>query len=259
MKILSQLGMASLSALAMVGVAVAQTDTGGYVEGSYSFIDADIGPFSEDGNAYGGFGAFAAPLTNSLSFQVDGGVNVLDFDGDDTETFFGQGHIFFNRSDRHAFGGGVTVADSDELLGETLFGGNVEGDFFLGNLTIGGEAGYYDVDEASIYGISGGADYFLSDSLRVGGNASFGTIDGDGSSEADFYGFEGEGEWLMSQFPLSFVASVSYNELDDANVDFTTIRLGVRYHFGIDDLITLDRRGASRDGGGNILKTVLFQ
>src|SRR5690606_25091485 len=98
------IGAAAVLALAVPGVAAAQT---GYVGAVISNTEFDAG---DDFDAYGVEGAVAFAGSGSIVFEVDAALS----DSDDTDTGYGLvGHVY-SRNDSHLFGGFVGVAGSDD-------------------------------------------------------------------------------------------------------------------------------------------------
>lgn len=225
------LGAAALLAVAVPGVAAAQT---GYVGVNYGNADAGGG---NDQDFYGAEGAVAFAGSGSIVFEVDAAV----VDSDDTDSAYGlTGHVYA-RNDNHLFGGFIGVADSDD---STTWVGGLEANKYFTNWTLAGAVFYGNNDDADAdgYGVNVEARAFVHDNFRLNANIGYANIDaGAGDDDAMLYGVGGE--YQFASYPVSIVAG--YNTLDFDGGDVDTWTIGVRYNWG-GTLRDRDRSGASQ-------------
>ena len=226
------LGAAALLAVAVPGVAAAQT---GYVGVNYG--NADAGG-SSDEDFYGAEGAVAFAGSGSIVFEVDAAV----VDSDDTDTAYGlTGHVY-SRNDSHLFGGFIGVADSDD---STTWVGGLEANKYYTNWTLAGAIFYGNNDDANAdgYGINVEARAFVHDNFRVNANIGYASVDAGAGNDDDVMLYGVGGEYQFASFPVSIVAGYNTADFDGGDVDTWTI--GVRYNWG-GTLRDRDRSGASQ-------------
>lgn len=247
---------AAVVALSLAGAtgANAQTVSSGYVEGSIGYSDVSVGAASTDGASFSVGGAYAAPITSNIGFQIDGEVTYLDLDPQETTVLEGQGHVYWRDSERGAFGAFVSVINDSDVLDDTLIGGGVEGELYLGDWTVGGEIAYYEGDDTNVEltGFAADVTYYYTENISVEAGAGYGNLD-IGAVDSDYYTLRLQGEYGFDRWPASVTASVSYNDYDDFNTDATQVRIGFNWRFGSRTVMERDRYGASRDGGNRVL------
>ena len=226
------LGAAALLAVAVPGVAAAQT---GYVGVNYGNADAGGG---NDQDFYGAEGAVAFAGSGSIVFEVDAAV----VDSDDTDSAYGlTGHVYA-RNDNHLFGGFIGVADSDD---STTWVGGLEANKYFTNWTLAGAIFYGNNDDADAdgYGVNVEARAFVHDNFRLNANIGYASVDAGAGSDDDAMIYGVGGEYQFASFPVSIVAGYNTADFDGGDVDTWTI--GVRYNWG-GTLRDRDRSGASQ-------------
>lgn len=225
------LGAAAIMAIAAPSVAAAQT---GYVGADYTSTDID-GLGSED--AFGVSGA----VELSGHVAIDAGV----FDNDGESAWGGAGHLYLNDSS-HLIGAFLTVSDSDA---STLWGGGVEGQVYLNNVTLAGAVSYGRDDDADVdaMGANGEARYFFSDNFRVEGGLGFFNIDTAGGDD-NATTFSAGGEYQFAAAPVSVGLGYTRLALDEADIDADTVSATVRWNFGGGTLHGRDHTGAALAG-----------
>ncbi|MEQ1817672.1 MAG: porin [Terricaulis sp.] len=226
------LGAAALLAVAVPGVAAAQT---GYVGVNYGNADAGAG---NDQDFYGAEGAVAFAGSGSIVFEVDAAV----VDSDDSDTAYGlTGHVY-SRNDSHLFGGFIGVADSND---STTWVGGLEANKYYTNWTLAGAIFYGNNDDSDAdgYGINVEARAFVHDNFRVNANIGYASVDAGAGNDDDVMLYGVGGEYQFASFPVSIVAGYNTADFDGGDVDTWTI--GVRYNWG-GTLRDRDRSGASQ-------------
>lgn len=227
------IGAAAALALAVPGVAAAQTGYAGVVYNSVDFDGA-----SDEVDAYGVEGAVAFQGSGSIVFEVDASLT----DSDDTDTGYGlAGHIY-SRNDDHLFGGFVGISGSDDS--ETYTAG-LEANKYFANWTLAGAIAYANNDDADVdgYGVNVEARAFVHDNFRLNANIGWANVDDGVGSDDDATIYGVGGEYQFSAMPISIAAGWSTVDADGGDVD--VISVGVRYNWG-GTLRDRDRSGASQ-------------
>lgn len=225
------IGAAAVLALAVPGVAAAQT---GYVGAVYSNTDVDG---ADEADAWGVEGAVAFAGSGSIVFEVDAAY----VDGDDVSATGLTGHVY-SRNDSHLFGGFVGISDSD--ASDTTWTAGLEASKFYTDWTLAGAVFYASNDDNDVdgYGVNAQARYFVQDNFRLQGNLGWASVDaGAGDDDAFIYGVGGE--YQFSALPISVAAG--YNRIDADAAEADTLSLAVRYNWG-GTLRDRDRNGASQ-------------
>ena len=233
------LGAAALLAVAVPGVAAAQT---GYVGVQYGNSDAGAG---NDEDFYGLEGAVAFAGSGSISFEVDAAIN----DGDDTDTSYAVTGHAYSRNDSHLFGGFIGMADSDAA--DTTWYGGLEANKYSTNWTLAGAVFYGNNDDNDVdgYGVNVEARAFINDNFRVNGNVGYASIDAGAGNDDDVMIYGVGGEYQLASYPISFTAGYQTADFDGGDVDTWTV--GVRYNWG-GTLRDRDRSGASQASLTNV-------
>lgn len=229
------IGAAAVLALAVPGVAAAQT---GYVGAVISNTEFDAG---DDFDAYGVEGAVAFAGSGSIVFEIDAALS----DSDDTDTGYGLvGHVY-SRNDSHLFGGFVGIAGSDDT--ETWTAG-LEAAKYYTDWTLAAAVAYGSNDDfdSDGWGVNGEARYFVSDNFRLNGNLGWANIEYGGDDD-DAFSYGLGGEYQFASLPVSIAAGWSHVEFDEVDTEADTLSLAVRYNWG-GTLRDRDRNGASQAG-----------
>jgi hypothetical protein len=232
----------AMSAIALLAVVPAAQAGTGYVGAAYNRVNVDTGAGDDDADGWGVEGAFAFNATQSLGVQVDAAYT--DADGDDNEAYGLTGHVNA-RNDSYLFGGFVGIADVGD---ETVWSVGLEGEKYLGNVTLAAAAGYANADDsdADIWGVDGQVRYFLTDNFRIQGSLGWANVEA-GAVDDNAWSAGVGGEYQFASLPVSVFGGYTHAELDDANFDSDAFTVGVRYNFG-GTLKDRDRTGASLAG-----------
>lgn len=225
--------LAAVAAIFVATPAMAQSG-GGHIGLNYGNTDLggddDVETWQVD-TAIGG-------SNGSFGYQFDGGLGSSDFDGEEGDHYTLAGHLFFAGGENWRIGGVYAythLEDAVDEIGETAYG--IEGSFNLGaNLVLTGsytqgETEFFvDVDTSNF---DVGADFYLTDNFRVGGNVGTGSLEFDGGDDIDTTTLGVDAEWRPWSAPISFRASYESFDVDDlfdGSVD--TLKVGVRFNFG---------------------------
>jgi hypothetical protein len=225
------IGAAAVLALAVPGVAAAQT---GYVGLTYSSADFDGAADEIESTGIEGAVAFAG--SGSIVFEID--ASLADNDGD---TCYGiVGHVY-GRNDRHLFGGFVGISGDDDS--DTVIVG-LEANKYFDNVTLAGAVFYGDNDDLNADGWGANLEgrLFIHDNFRLNANIGYAEVDaGAGDNDATTYGVGGE--YQFASMPISIGAGYSTIDTDGGDVDIWSVAL--RYNWG-GTLRDRDRNGASQ-------------
>ncbi|MBX9746209.1 MAG: porin [Hyphomonadaceae bacterium] len=226
------IGAAAVLALAVPGVAAAQTGYAGVVYGN---ADAGAG---DDEDFYGVEGAVAFSGSGSIVFEVDASYTDAD-EGD--ETYGIVGHVYA-RNDDHLFGGFIGISDSDDS--ETYVVG-LEANKYFANWTLAGAVAYGDNEDADAdgYGVNVEGRFFIHDNFRIDASVGYASIDGGAGDDDDATRLGLGGEYQFASVPISVTAGYSNTDFDNGDIDVWSI--GLRYNWG-GTLRDRDRSGASQ-------------
>jgi hypothetical protein len=226
------IGAAALLALAVPGVAAAQSGFVGVTAGNIEVDDFDA-------DVYGAEGSVAFSGSDSITFELDAAV--MDSDDTDTSTSL-AGHIFA-RNENHLFGGFLGVTDSDN---STTWSAGLEAAKYFADWTFAGALFYANNDDANAdgYGVNLEARVFPTDNFRLQGNLGVASADFDGGDDTAYtYGVGGE--FQFEQVPVSLALVYNHTELDDFDENVDSWSAALRYNWG-GTLKNRDRNGASQ-------------
>ncbi|MEL7302739.1 MAG: hypothetical protein AAGJ53_03495 [Pseudomonadota bacterium] len=239
------------------------------VAGLWTFADgSDDGVIDDEDHAgITGFGRVNVPIAalTSLQFDVDGTANFLG--GDQIDDNFGHAfstalHLSYRQHQRYLVGLfgflGTTSAGEDEQ--NSFFGGGLEGQLYLGDLTLYGQAAYFggETEDDLTDGIDEGwfvravGRYFFTPNSKLQAEISYSEAEVSNNDEDySFIGWGVEYERRISVHPISFFVAYEgtygENELDNRDYTDHTAKLGLKFHFGGASLKDIDRRGATLD------------
>lgn len=247
--------VAAAGLLAMAGAAQAQVV--GHVGANYGRVELDAGALGEgDLDAFQGEGAVSFDL-GALRAQIDGLVTVVDGQGDDATLVSGTAHLN-GKADKALFGGFAGVTNSD---GVTLWAVGPEAQIDLGESTVlYGQGAYGQVDDLGDVDFWAGRvelRQFFSDNFKVQGSLGYTSADF-GPASVDMWNAGLDAEYQFAGTPWSVIGGYEHAELDDADLQTDTFRIGVRYTFG-GTLRDQDRAGASLGSVANLFGGTLGQ
>lgn len=257
------------------------------VGGGYAWSSLDGGPTSidADGGRARVRGTFAANLTEMFVFQFDAaferawntleGAGPTDVDMTGTQSIFAA-HAAWRNSAAGAFGllGQYTADKTKFEFGPSSFTTDadhwflgVEGQYFLGGVTLYGQVAYHGVDSslstASLDGdgiiAAGQLRFFATPDWMLALKGSYDTINYDaptGGFDQDTWSVALRTEYRMTDMPLSLFAELAYTDIkydfggtgpSNIDQDETKVMVGFKYNFGSRSLLERDRTGASFD------------
>jgi len=242
-----RLFLGAAAAVAMMNPAVAHA-ADGYLELGYSNADTDT--TNIDTINFGGAVNFDL---GGLDAQANAGYGRIDAGGTNYTLNTGALHLF-KRNDNFLIGGFAQVEDGFTILG-SVYDVGVEGQLYLGRVTLDGGVSYTDFDTFEENGatVRAGATYFVTDNLSVGANGRMVDIDGD---DVTTYGVNAE--WRPASTAFSFFGG--YRQTDEGLLlggdDVDTWSIGFRYNLGNDSLMERNRSGASLPTGGTLVNGI---
>jgi hypothetical protein len=250
--------IASAAAVALFAVAgAAQAQTVGHVGANYNRVELDAG-------ALGDANADAIQLEGAVRFdagvlgaQVDGSVTNLDADGADGTVWSATGHLN-KKLGAGLVGGFAGVSTTDDV---TLWALGAEGQFTVAPSTdLYGQVGYGksdDLDDVDFWAARGELRHFFSDNFKVQGALGYTKADANGG-DVDMWNVGADAEYQFAGTPWSITGGYEHGEIDDADLQSDTFRIGVRYTFG-GTLRDRDSSGASLGSAANLFGGSLGQ
>jgi hypothetical protein len=152
------------------------------------------------------FGRVNFSLPGPLNFEAEIGGWAFFDDGNSDNTLQGIGHLWaeFPAAAAGIFGG------TTSYFGTNIPTFGFEGAAYFGNLTLGTQGSYNWDNGNDLWGIGGGADFYLNPDLRVGGDLTYWNVAGPEIWQADL-----DVEKRFTGTPVSAGASLSYFEGED--------------------------------------------
>jgi hypothetical protein len=235
------LGASLVAGVSMIA-APATAQASGYIGGSYGQIEIDDGTTSVDGDLLGIDGAVAVPL-GGLYFQANAAFNQISDDTSDSNLMSGSAHLGV-RNAQWALAGFVGVTNNEDLDSTGIYYGG-EFAYYLPQFTIalGGGFGNMDDTDVEVNGITAEGRFFATDNFRIDAHGGVGSLDLAGIVEVDTKNIGVGAEWKPDNFPISFYAAYDVSSIDDADLDLSTISVGIRFDFGNGTLKLRDRNG----------------
>jgi hypothetical protein len=215
------------------------------VQGGYSWFDEDFGPYEASHVDFAG--RANVWLNRSLSLQFDAWDEELYFEGGgDVSMYGGAVHASFRDPSSHLVGVLASIGNS--------FGGDyanvgAEGQVYLGNLTLYGQAGYgwgYDnADGQTMPYVHLVARQFLNPDLMIEGQAGYASFD-TGAGSTDVVRWETRIEGRLPRTPLSAYVAYQgmYEDSGGGSLTENAIVGGIRL-MTAPSLLANDRSGAS--------------
>jgi hypothetical protein len=242
---------------------------GGILGYEHDQVDID----DETQGIIGARGAYALPINSRISAQFDliGELNATgsDDDGDLTRgDYMGAAHLNMRDPDAYLFGAFAGAGQSfddgdndDDPVGFWFVG--VEGQKYLGKLTLGSQIGYVGSDENNNESIDDAwfaratAGYYFTENTKLSGDFAFFTGErrnGNPKGTMDVLSWGARVDHFSSEYPVGMF--LAYNGFDyegdrasdesDAPV-VHEVRIGASLMLGASSLMENDRRGAGAD------------
>lgn len=238
----------------------------------HTWADGSEDSIIDDEEHFGitGLGRVSIPLGLMMSaqFDIDGTSNFLS--GDEIDDNFGHafsaaGHLSYRDPRSYLVGvfGFVGNSSAGEDEQATFYGAGIEGQLYLRNVTLYGQAGFFTGEGEDDNGdgiedawfVRGVGRYFFSPNSKLEAEVSYAQGDIDfGGTDADDDPMVAWGvsfERMMPRFPIAWTVgysgSTAENKDDDTDYTDHTVRAGLKFHFGARTLLDIDRRGATLD------------
>lgn len=272
-KLTRLLTVPALTVLAGTGAAYANPDivigggagivhyTEAYTSTGYSDFD------SYNGHAFRGFTSAAYNFTPVLGAQGDllADFQSVDFDGTTvTRTNLdGALHLFYRDPQTFLLGGFVQLGsttfsfESYQSTFNRAYAG-IEGQLFLENFTLYGQAGVSHITDAGYPDFNFGgyfatleARYFLTPDFRIEGHVGVGTFDIYPDVNTSTLNIGASAEYRLPDSPFSLFASYDFNSAteDFGSGSYTVgehrFMIGAKFNFGSETLLDRDRNGVS--------------
>lgn len=173
-------------------------------------------------------------------------VDQVEFFGDEETSFAGSFGLSKMVGGDMRVGGFVAASDAGD---ETAVTGGFRAQKYMAKSTLSGAVAYTDVFDTNIWTVSGDAAFYVTPQLTLNAGITYDTID-DADLDAWTYGVGAE--YDIGSTPFAVTAGYAKTDIDGGDID--TWSLGLRYTFG-GDKQTRDRAGASTSsvGIGNLL------
>lgn len=223
--------------------ALAQDGPAGSVGISYSDSSIDTVLGDADLESWSLNGVTAMPAFGDWTVTVAADVTNTEFLGDDDTA--GTASVGLSRmfGSDMRVGGFVAASDSGVDTGWT---GGLRAQKYLADATLTGVLAYTDVDGTEIWTVGGDAAFYCTPSLRVNLGVTYDSVD-DADLDAWTYGVGAE--YDIGATPLSVTAGYARTDLGDIDLEVDTFNVGVRYSFGGNQQ-SRDRAGAGSSGVG---------
>jgi hypothetical protein len=218
---------AAIMAVAFAAPAFAQSV--GSVGAAYNWNKFEVGPFDAEGSSLNLDGSVAMKTQSPWTVTLNGAANIADNDVSDETTLSGAAHATYAFEDARL--GGFVAASNP--ASETLWAVGVEGQKYLGKVTLAGVLAYGQIDDvdADLYGARGEVRYFVTDDFRLDAGLGYAKVDANGG-DTDAWTAGVGGEYKFAASPWSLFGAYDHTELNDFDVTSDAIKLGVRYTFG---------------------------
>jgi hypothetical protein len=249
----------------------------GELLGGWAWIKEEDTDLDDDGYPFiEGAGRVSIPFADSFSLQLDGDGLANFLGGDDPEDnvhnfFIGSAHLSFRDPEAFALGifGGAGVAHGGDDNGAQLSMIGAEGQLYLANLTLYGQAGGFWADDESnnnvmsdAFFLRGVARYFLDPDTRLQGEVAFASGEENDPDQPniddDAWTWGARFDRRITGTPVGWTIGYQGTRVEgeacdtcgDEHVTEHAVFAGLTFTFGYHSEMTLidnDRRGATFD------------
>ena len=190
-------------------------------------------------------GVTAMPAFGAWTVTLAADVSKVEFLGDDDTSASGSIGLSTLVGGDMRVGGFVAASDAGD---ETAWTGGFRAQKYLDKATLTGAVAYTDVYDTNAWSVSGDATFYVTPALSLNAGISYDKID-DADLDAWTYGVGAE--YDIGSTPFAVTGGFARTNLDAGfgDVDVDTWTLGVRYNFG-GGKQARDRAGASVPSAG---------
>jgi hypothetical protein len=223
--------------------ALAQDGPAGSVGVAYTDTSLDTGMGDADLESWSLNGVTAMPAFGEWTVTLAADVTNTEFLGDDETE--GAGSVGLSRmfGSDMRLGGFVAASDAGD---DTAWTGGFRAQKYLANATLTGVVAYTDVDGVEIWTAGGDAAFYVTPSLRLNAGITYDSVD-DVDVDAWTYGIGAE--YDIGATPFSVTAGYARSDIGDLDLEVDSFNVGLRYSFGGDQQ-SRDRAGAGASGVG---------
>lgn len=218
-------------------------DAAGSIGVTYTDTTLETGLGDADLESWSLDGIAAMPAFGDWTVTLAADIDNTEFLGDDDTA--GAASVGLSRmfGSDVRFGGFVAASDAGEETGLT---GGFRAQKYLSKATLTGAVAYTDVDGTEIWTVGGDAAFYVTPSLRLNAGVTYDSVD-DADIDAWTYGIGAE--YDIGSTPFSVTAGYARSDLGDLDLDVDSFNVGVRYSFGGNQQ-SRDRAGAGSSGVG---------
>ncbi|RZJ87079.1 MAG: hypothetical protein EON88_23540, partial [Brevundimonas sp.] len=166
--------LATAAASLFAAPALAQ-DAAGSIGAAYVNTQADLGPFSAEGDGAILDGSVAMPAFGAWTVTLDAGAAFNDEDFGDDAALRGSAHLSTLVGGDMRLGGFVGAADAGD---ETLWTVGAEAQKYLSGATLTGQVAYGQVDDIDVWTLGGDAAFYVMPNLKLNAGLAIGDLTG---------------------------------------------------------------------------------
>jgi len=235
--------LATAAVAAFAAAPALAQDAAGSVGVTYTDTSIESGLGDADLDTWSLDGVAAMPAFGDWTVTLAANLENTEFLGDDDTA--GAASVGLSRmfGSDMRLGGFVAASDAGD---DTAWTGGLRAQKYLANATLTGVVAYTDVDGTEIWTVGGDAAFYVTPSLRLNAGVTFDSVD---DADVDAWTYGVGAEYDIGSTPFSITAGYARSDLGDIDVDVDSINVGVRYSFGGNQQ-SRDRAGAGSTGVG---------
>lgn len=223
--------------------ALAQDGPAGSIGIDYTDTSIDTPLGDADLESWSLNGVTAMPAFGEWTVTLAADVTNTEFLGDDDTA--GAASVGLSRmfGSDTRLGGFVAASDAGD---DTAWTGGFRAQKYLANSTLTGVVAYTDVEGVEIWTVGADAAFYVTPNLRLNAGITYDSVD-DADVDAWTYGIGAE--YDIAATPFSVTAGYARSDLGDLDLEVDSFNVGVRYSFGGNQQ-SRDRAGAGSSGVG---------
>lgn len=223
--------------------AMAQDGPAGSVGISYTDTSIDTGMGDADLESWSLNGVTAMPAFGEWTVTLAADVTNTEFFGDEDTSAAGSVGLSRMFGSDMRVGGFVAASDAGD---DTAWTGGFRAQKYLANATLTGVVAYTDVDSVEIWTVGADAAFYVTPSLRLNAGVTYDSVD---EADVDAWTYGVGAEYDIGSTPFSVTAGYARSDLGDIDLEVDSFNVGVRYSFGGDQQ-SRDRAGAGTSSVG---------